>query len=373
MLHVDIPSRGDLHFLFTARAPGSVTIYLATTPVSIEVEASRIELRNLVTEAVQQLQAASMDKRSIAAIREALGDLIDDAAFWPELANSLAIFVTPSSIRTFRLPNRIGSLVVVSDRFHLKPLLRSVTFPHAAFVLALAQGSARLLEVSPDLPAWEVRVEGMPTDAASAVGKASLGDRTPSGRVQGSEGQKVRLVQYGRLVDRAIRPVLSGQDLPLILAATEPLDSIYRSVSTYPLLAAAGIAGNPEDRSAADLGAAARPILDGIHAGELAAVRARFEQLSSQGRASTDVVDVARAATFGAVDTLLVDIDQVVPGSVDEASGAVTLDEHDDAVNYGVIDEVARRTFLAGGRVLAVRAEDIPGSGPVAALLRYPV
>ena len=72
---------------------------------------------------------------------------------------------------------------------------------------------------------------------------------------------------------------------------------------------------------------------------------------------------MARAATFGAVDTIFVDIDEVVPGSVDETSGAVTFSAADDAVNYGVVDEIARRVWLNGGRVLAVRRDDIPGNG----------
>jgi hypothetical protein len=62
-----------------------------------------------------------------------------------------------------------------------------------------------------------------------------------------------------------------------------------------------------------------------------------------------------------------------VPGFVGEEDGAVTLDRSDDAVNYGVVDEIARRVLLARGRVLAVRREDVPGDGPVAAILRYPV
>ena len=82
---------------------------------------------------------------------------------------------------------------------------------------------------------------------------------------------------------------------------------------------------------------------------------------------------MARAATFGAVDTLLADIDQAVPGFVDEESGAVTLDDRDDAANYGVVDELARRVLLSGGRVLALRADDIPGETATAAILRYPV
>ena len=96
----------------------------------------------------------------------------------------------------------------------------------------------------------------------------------------------------------------------------------------------------------------------------------RFGDLSGQGRTATDVSDLARLSTYGAVDTLLVDIDASVPGSIGD-DGAVTLADADDAVNYGVTDEIARRVLLAGGTVLAVRAEDIPEGGPVAGLLRF--
>jgi hypothetical protein len=277
------------------------------------------------------------------------------------------------SLRTYRLPNRLVSIVEVSDRFHVKPLLRSVTFPQAAVVLALAQGSVRLIQVAADVPPSEISVAGLPSDIASASGKASIGDRSAVGRIQGSEGQKVRMRQYARQIDHALHPVLSGLGLPLILAATEPLDSIYRSVSSYPHLAARGIAGNPEGRSEAELAASAREVLDALHADDLREVRERFEACVGAGRGATDVGDVARAATFGAVDTLLVDIDDVVPGYVDDESGAVTRDDGDDRENYGVVDEIARRVLLSGGRVLALRRDDIPERGTVAAILRYPV
>jgi hypothetical protein len=38
-----------------------------------------------------------------------------------------------------------------------------------------------------------------------------------------------------------------------------------------------------------------------------------------------------------------------------------------------VVDEIARRAWLAGGRVLALRRDDIPEHGSVAAILRYPI
>jgi release factor family 11 len=283
------------------------------------------------------------------------------------------VFADATGMHTFRLPNRLTSHVEVADRFYVKPLLRAITFPQAAFVLALAAGSVRLVEIARDGPAFTVPVPGMPSDAASAAGKASIADRSPSRRVQGSEGQKLRLRQYARKVDQALRGVLTGLELPLILAAARPLDDIFRSVNSYPHLVDVGISGNPENRSDQELAADARTVLDELYERELSAIRERFGVGFSRGLASSDVATVARAATIGAVGTLLVDIDEKLPGEVDDETGAVTFSDEDDHVSYGIADEIARRVMLTGGDVLAVRKDDIPEGAPVAALFRHPL
>jgi hypothetical protein len=368
-LHLDIPTQQQLTALLAARATPSVSLYLPTGHLPHDEAVARIELKNLAHEALTQIEAAGLPS---AEVREHLDDLHDDEEFWTTQAVSLAVFATPDGVRTFRLPNRLTTLVEVSDRYHLKPLLRSVTFPQAAFVLALAQGSVRLIEVAAEVPAEEVRIADLPGDVASAVGKASITDRSAVGRIQGSEGQKVRMRQYARQVDAALRPALGAAGVPLILAGAEPLESIYRSVNSYPFLAPQTIQGNPETATPAELAEEARGVLDAIYAEELAELRRLFDQRGSQGRAAVELTDIARAATYGAVQTLMADMDDVLSGFVDEESGAVTLDGGDDARNYGVVDEIARRVLAHDGRVLALRREDIPGGGTAAAILRYP-
>jgi hypothetical protein len=370
ILPTDIPTRDQLGRLLAARDPSSVSIYVPTDPAS-RGDAERIELKNLARDAVTQLQEAGAAKADVAAIDEELADLVDDDEFWRYQARSLALFLTPSASTTFRLPNNLTAVVEVSDRFHLKPLLRTLTFPNAAFVLALSQNSVRLLEIAPELEPGEIEVPDLPKDVASSVGKSSPQDRAPSGRLQGSEGQKTRMRQYARQIDLALRPLLNGLDLPLILAAAEPLESIYRSVNSYPNLVASSLPGNPEASSDAELTESARRVLDDLYEAELRTIHETYALRASQRRASTDIADVARAATYGLVDTVLVDIDESVPGHVEDDTGAVTFDDTDDAVNYGVVDEIARRVWLNGGKVLAVRRDDIPGQGAVAAILRY--
>ena len=378
MLHTDIPTRDDVDTLAAVRQHPCVSVYLSTTPLPQDAEKSRIELKNQLTDAVGQLRDAGTEKAVIERLQEIVEDLIEDSDFWRLLSYSLAIFATPDSVRTFRLPNRLTADLEVSDRFYLKPLLRAVTFPQAAFVLALAQNSVRLLEITAEGPVYRVNVPGLPTDVASAVNLPSISGRTQDkhnmgGRIQGAEGQKVRMRQYARAIDRAVRPVLTGLDLPLILAAAEPLTGIYRSVNNYPNLTDAVLAGNPEETLDEELAAGARGILDDLYAQELTVLKDRMARRAAHGRAVTDLSDVARSVTYGAVETLFVDIDQSVPGLVDEETGAVTLSDTDDAVTYGVVDEILRRALLSGAEIFAVRADDIPGGGVVAAGVRFTV
>jgi hypothetical protein len=167
--------------------------------------------------------------------------------------------------------------------------------------------------------------------------------------------------------------LLAGRTESLSLAAAEPLLSIYRSVNTYPHLAESGLESSPVRIAPHDLGSDARRIVDETNAATVQAVRDLFVTREAEGRATTDTADAARAATFGAVDTLLVDMDVVVPGLVDETSGAVTFDKEASAASYGVEDEIACRVLTHGGRVLAVRREDIPQGATLAAILRYAV
>lgn len=368
-LHTNIPTRGEVSRLFANNDPASVSIYLPTDPTS-NGQAERIALKNLVSEATRQLEEAGIPKRDIADIEAHFEDLAGDGQFWKFQARTLAVFATPDSLVGYRLPNRLSEMVAVADRFHLKPLLRAITFPQTALVLALSQKSSRLFEVLPEGSATEVDLPDLPQGVEDAARIVHVDDRAPKGKTQSSAAEKSHLRIYSRTIDRVIRPLIAGRDVPLILAAAEPLDSIYRSVNTYPHLAEKSIAGNPDGLSETEIASKAREILDDLYARQLADLHDLYEKRLAEGRAGNDIANIARAATYGMVHTLLVDIDSVVPGFIHE-DGSVEFAESDDGVAFGIVDEIARRVWESRGTVLAVRREDVPGGGDVAAILRY--
>lgn len=373
MLYVDIPTLPELKALISLRSDACLTIYVSTTPQTQKAGASRVAYGNLVKSGIEQLEQIGIDKRRRAMLEGELDALKNDEDFWRLQANSLAVLATPDRIRTFRLATAVTDTVQVSDRFHLKPLLRAMAFPQTALVLALSENDVRLIEIFADLPPSQVRVPALPKSAADAVGRASVNNLTQNTRIANAEGQTVLLRQYARKVDSALRAVLAGRDTPLILAATEPLAPIFRTVNSSSSLLERGISGSPDRLSEAELADAARTILDQHYRDQIEDTRQLYETRSGERRATANVEETARAATRGAVEVLMVDIDQTIPGTLSDSDGAVTRVAAADARSYDILDEIAGRAIMAGAKLLAVRKDDIPEGAPLAAVLRYPI
>lgn len=366
MWHLDIPSESELRLLAAISAPAGVSIYLPTTPISKDAAADAIALRNLVAEAMTELrQRPELPRGDDEYIEEQLLDLVDDEDFWAHQSHGLGVITTADGQWTFRLPHRPTAQVHVDDKAHLLQLISATAAQHA-HVLCLSEGAVRLIDVAGDLPPKEVRVADMPTDAASAVGKSSINDRSPSGRLVGSEGKRVRIRQYARAVDDALMPLLRGDERPLVLIAPQPINSIFRQVCSAPTLLSEGVEASPDKWSLTEIADAVKPVLAGHLAESDGALANLVSERRGQRRATTDLSDIARAATISAVATLIVDRDYDERGTVGD-DGALALDPNGPVL----AEELARRVVAHGGRVLALPVDRLPGGAPITAVLRY--
>jgi hypothetical protein len=391
MLHIDIPTLTEFKALAAMRGDACVSLYLPASPFPHQARANRVAFKDIAKTALAQLHEAGFDKRRLAALEQRFDHLagadednVQDQdhirklqnrkpsevdAFWINQTNGLGVLATPETLRTFRLPFAPKPLAEVANRFHLTPLIRVMTSPHDVFVLALSEESVRLAHVFANLAAIEIKVPNLPHTAEEATRRPSIHVRAPRGHLQNLEGEKVLLQKYARQVNQAVCAALAGQATPLVLAAAQPIASIFRSVSCYPRLLDEGIqdAGH---MSIAQLADAALPILNRLHGRELKAIIARYDELKPR-RATTDISYASHAVTAGALEELLVDLDAVVPGLVSDYDGSVTYATSDDAETYSVVDEIARRAVCSGAHVLGARRDELPDRASLIAILRY--
>jgi hypothetical protein len=370
MLHTDIPTEAEFRSLDAVRDSICISIYLPTTPVTRDNLIDRITFKNAIADAVAQLEAANLDKRSITAAYRILNELLHDECFWTYQADGLAVFATPRELRTFRLPVCVEHTVEVADRFHLKPMLPLRAYPGACFVLALSQRTVRIVEVTSSL-AETVTVQAMPNSMSDALKRQFPKDRAPARRIQGREGMNVVIGQYCRMIDRALRAILAGRTQPLVVAAVEEMAAIYKANNSYPHVLSETIIGNPDRISNQELAITARD-LAAKHAKRIISDRLHLiNERASSDMTSTDVAKIAKAAVSGRVGTLLLDIATARPGTIDPKHGTVTLAEQPSADTYDILDELAGLTIRTGGDVLPVSRAMLPADSPVAAIFRF--
>lgn len=298
------------------------------------------------------------------------------------------MFLAPGWFRGYRVAARFAPTVYVGNRFLTRQLLPQIGVADRLLVLALSGRQARLIEVSGDNAteapaALPQGLDGLPwrSEAEPDLQFHQLGRQTTShgqplyhGHGGATDSVKDRMDEYLRYVETLLRPVLQTRDSPLVLAGVESLAAMYRRINTYRHLTATIVVGNPDNLSAADLGAramdAAVPELQGARA---KAAR-RHARLAGSARTETRLEEVLQAASEGRVLHLFVANEAETWGRFDLATGSTEILGRDDADAEDLLDVAAQITLTKGGEVYALPLGNMPGDPPhkaVLAVLRY--
>lgn len=368
MLYLDPFSEPDFRRLDAIRANHCVSIYLPTHTVSRETEQDKILFKNSVRKALSQLSEADADKRRVARIEAHLQALADDTSFWNYLAESLAVLVTPDAIETCRLPRAVSVEVEVSDRFHLKPLIPLLAFPHAAYVLDIAQNQVRFWSVT-EGQMQEILVPGMPKSFSDALEQRTGNNESVDMRQ--NEQRQVRQRQFAHAIEEALRPVLLNQKTPLVLAGVDTMLAYYREADTYPHTEGEAISGNQEHRRLDEFAAEVRAIVSRSFEGTISKHLDRVEALRNDRRSSTDVTEIALAAQQGRVESLVVAVDREIYGTLTDGNKSIVPREKAGAATYDVLGEVVGLTLRQGGEVIGAKEKELPEGFQIAAIFRY--
>ncbi|HXH10751.1 MAG TPA: hypothetical protein VNP04_13440 [Alphaproteobacteria bacterium] len=292
----------------------------------------------------------------------------------------------PYASHYYRLPLRFEELVVVTERFHLKPLLPLLTGDGSFYVLALSQNAVRLLQCTRHHVS-EVDLENVPTSLDEALkyddperqlqfhtGTPPGTGRRPAmfhGHGVGIDDSKDNILRYCQQLDAGLRTLLRGEQAPLVLAAVDYLMPIYREANTYGHLLNDGVSGNPEGLSAEELQAQAWQVVEPhFRQAQEDAVR-QYHRLAGTGRTANDIREVLPAAAHGRVECLFVAVGVQQWGTYDRNSEALQVHQEPQPGDEDLLDLAAMLTIANGGSVHAVKPDDVPGKAPLAAIYRY--
>lgn len=395
---MNILNEDELRMLAEECERGCVSIYLPTHRAGKEAEGDSISLKNLLDEAEERLIARGLGPPEVQDLLEPARTLVVDDLFWQHQSDGLALFISPGFLRYYRLPLPFEELVVVGDRFHLKPLLSLFSADGRFYILALSQDEVRLLQGS-RYSVGEINLEEAPSRLAEALKWDEMERQTqfhtttatPQGRsaprgarggrpavfhghgVESGADHKEHVLRYFQRVDEGVREILGGERAPLVLAAVDYLHPIYEQANDYPRLLEEGIVGNPENLSAGELHERAWAIVEPIFARDREEAAEGYRQLAGEGsdRASGSVEEIVPAAAFGRVDTLFVALGVHVWGAFDPDENAVAVHEEAEPGDADLLDLAAVHTLLNSGTTYAVDADQVPGESPAAALFRY--
>jgi hypothetical protein len=388
---MDILTRAELEQLMRKEQQWCVSIYMPTHCTGAETQQDPIRLKNLLREAEKHLSARGVGPRDVQKMLEPVSKLLQDSHFWQHQSDGLAIFLSPNRVRRYRLPLNFEELVVVTDHFHIKPLLPLFTGDGQFYILALSQNQVRLLlgtrysvsevdigqvggSLAEAIPSVNHQMSLQLHTSGSTGGMTGDGSATFHGQGGGSdESAKNDLLRYFRLVSNGLTEFLQGDRVPLVLAGVEYLLPIYKEANTYPNLIDTVIKGNPDLLRADELHKSAWDIIGPLFQAAQEEAVAHYQQLA--GQASERVADtlekIVPAAHHGRVETLFVAAGVQQWGVFNPVTNAIELHDQIESGDEPLLDLAAVQTYLKGGIVYAVEPEKAPGGASAAAVLRY--
>ncbi len=385
---MNLLTNDDLELLAHHREEPCVSVFAPLRRGGPEKKQNTIRLKNMFREVEKQLDEAGLRHKEQQQLLEPARGLMDGMHVWKQDSDGLAVFISPELFRYYRLPAHFQELAVVSDQFHIKPLLPLLTGDGRFYVLALSQKEVRFLQCTHH-SLRELELRGVPTSLQEALkfdydeehlqfhsGVPARGRR--GGAVFHAQADdsdravhKKNVRMFLEQLESGVSEMLSGQKAPLVLAGVPEIRALYREVNHYGNLVEDGIDGSPDRVKSEELQQKAWEIVQPRFEQAKEQAVAAYRRFAGTDRASDDLNEVLEAAAQGRVEVLLTDLDRHEWGRFDPERGFIYLHYRQEGGDEDLLDWAAVHTLLHGGTVFALQTDQMPDGAEVGAVYRY--
>ncbi|MBA4321786.1 MAG: hypothetical protein C0408_03105, partial [Odoribacter sp.] len=116
-------SKDELKTLMNKQKAPCISLFMPTYRTGAELQQNQIRLRNLLREAEEKLLDSGLRAAEVKALLEPASGLLGNVIFWRQQSDGLAVFLSADTFSYYCLPVNFDELIVVADRFHVRPLL----------------------------------------------------------------------------------------------------------------------------------------------------------------------------------------------------------------------------------------------------------
>ena len=365
--------------ILNAKEVPFISLYQPTHRHRPENKQDLIRFKNLIQEMENSLKQ-KYPKKEIGQIMKPFYVLAEDRIFWNHTLDGLAIFRAGDQCVVYNLQRPVEELVVVSDSFHIKPLIRIFQSADRYHLLGLNRNEFTLYEGN-RYGFEKVEMEpGTATTIKEVVGdeytKPNLNTSGGTGIFHGHGSKRDEIdkdtEKFFRYVDRFVLENYSRPSgLPLILVALSEHHSLFQSISHNPLLMKEGI---KTAYDALDIDTLRENVWESIEPLYLEKTKVlvdSYEMARSKFLGSDDLAQIARAALENNISTLLIEADRIIPGKINLETGELIRGELNDPDIDDLLDDFAEMVFKNKGEVVVLPKERMPSDTGAAAIYRY--
>lgn len=353
--------------LLNAKGP-FVTIYQSVDPSQLTMDAEQIKFKNMVRKALDQIED---DK-----LREQLESAPNDKQFWAEGRRGVAFFFTPDETYFYEVSSKLKDFVAYGERPNVLPLIEDFQYIEDYHLLCLSNREMKLYAGKLE----SIEPIALPDDAPTTL-TIALGDELTRGKqlnVGGPSGTltfgvnnkndelEIDQTNYFRAVDKYVLENFSQPNkTPLILFALAENQAVFRELSKNAQLREARIEASPASLNENEIKKEVKDLIEKMLRQRHSEILRRYEETTPQYKLGDQYQDLATASLEGRIETLFLEKDSKVTGTIDE-DGQLGYEGDESFFN-----QLALNVTRTNGKVYVLDRSQMPGLKDVAAILRF--
>lgn len=365
-----------------------ISIFIPTHRAGKKVlqEEDKLVLKNQLKAVKNKLENKGIHADNVAKMTAPVQKLIDNSSFWREQSDGLAIFIADGLTKIYTIPIYFKEFNYISNSFYLKPLMPMFVGDGEFYLMMLERSNVKLYECTqhsfteiiiddliPESKQDRVGFDYEEKNLQFRSGQGAKGHAIYHGQEAATGKRDNEIKKYLRAINDGLTPLLSKGNLPLLVAALDPLFDVYKDVNTYPNLKKENLNVNFGDITIFDAHELAWEIMAPVFDQKRKDQIKIFNTEQGTGKTAIGIDKIIPAAINGKVDVLFCENKADIFGNYKEENDAIIVtqsEENNDTIS--LMNIAAIKTFLNGGHVYLLDKEDMPNpNSRVNALYRY--